>query len=107
MATSTSLDSLPLLRNGEEYLSQSRKTLIGTKGEKLLEVAMAPEIHIQMSLPINKKVGFSLLQDLSIDEIIDIYVDAGKIFAQDMLINNISTSLEDFAELITRSTGMP
>jgi acyl-CoA reductase-like NAD-dependent aldehyde dehydrogenase len=103
----TSLDSLPLLRNGEEYLSQSRKTLIGTKGEKLLDVSMSPEIHIQMSLPINKKAGFSLLQDLSIDEIIDIYVDAGRIFAQDMLINNISTSLEDFAELITRSTGMP
>ena len=103
----TSLDSLPLLKNGEEYLSQSKKTLTGINGAKLLEVAMAPELHIQMAMPINKKAGFSLLQNLSIDEVIDIYVDAGKIFVQDMLINGISTSVDEFAELITLSTGMP
>ena len=72
----TSLDSLPLLKNGEEYLSQSKKTLTGINGAKLLEVEMAPELHIQMAMPINKKAGFSLLQNLSIDEVIDIYVDA-------------------------------
>ena len=106
MATS-SIDALPLLRNGEEYLSQSKKTLIGIHGERLLDVAIAPEIHVQMALPINKGAGFNLLQNMAIDEIIDIYVEAGKIFMQDMLINNVSTSLDEFSELITLSTGMP
>ncbi|MHA1954916.1 MAG: aldehyde dehydrogenase family protein [Candidatus Heimdallarchaeaceae archaeon] len=106
MATS-SIDALPLLRNGEEYLSQSKKTLIGIHGERLLDVAVAPEIHVQMALPINKGAGFNLLQNMAIDDIIDIYVEAGKIFMQDMLINNVSTSLDEFSELITLSTGMP
>ncbi|MHA1408334.1 MAG: aldehyde dehydrogenase family protein, partial [Candidatus Heimdallarchaeaceae archaeon] len=103
----TSIGNLPLIRNGEEYLSQSNKTLFGIRGEKLLDIALAPEIHIQMAIPINKGAGFSLLQNMSIDDLIDIYVDAGKIFSEDMLVNNISTSLDEWAELITRTTGMP
>ena len=103
----TSLGALPLLRNGEEYLSQSKRSLFGIHGEKLLDVAIAPEIHVQMALPMNKGAGFTLLQNMSIDDIIDIYVEAGKIFVNDMMINGISTSLDEWAELITRSTGMP
>ncbi|MHA1397510.1 MAG: hypothetical protein ACTSSF_07365, partial [Candidatus Heimdallarchaeaceae archaeon] len=95
----TSIGNLPLIRNGEEYLSQSNKTLFGIRGEKLLDIALAPEIHIQMAIPINKGAGFSLLQSMSIDDLIDIYVDAGKIFSEDMLVNNISTSLDEWAEL--------
>jgi len=106
MATS-SIGALPLLRNGEEYLSQSKKTLIGINGERLLDVSIAPEMHIQLALPINKGAGFQLLQSMSIDDVIDIYVEAGKVFQNDMLINGISTSLEEFSELICLSTGMP
>jgi hypothetical protein len=106
MATS-SIGALPLLRNGEEYLSQSKKTLIGINGERLLDVSIAPEMHIQLALPINKGAGFHLLQNISIDDVIDIYVEAGKIFKDDMLINGVSTSLEEFSELICLSTGMP
>ncbi|GAH71308.1 unnamed protein product, partial [marine sediment metagenome] len=103
----TSLGALPLLRNGEEYLSQNKKSLFGIHGEKLLDVAIAPEIHVQMALPINKGAGFTLLQNMSIDDIIDIFVEAGKIFVNNMVINGISTSIDEWAELITRSTGMP
>lgn len=106
MATS-SIDSLPLLRNGEEYLSQSKKTLYGITGEKLLDVSIAPEMHIHLALKINKGAGFALLQNTAIDDLIDIFEEAGKIFVNDMLINGISTSLDEWAELIARSTGMP
>lgn len=103
----TSIESLPLLRNGQEYLSQSKKTLMGIHGEKLLDVSIAPEIHVQMALPINKGAGYNLLQEMSIDDIVDIYVQAGKIYSSDMLIGGISTSIDEWAELITLSTGMP
>ncbi len=103
----TSIESLPLLRNGQEYLSQSKKTLMGIHGEKLLDVSIAPEIHVQMALPINKGAGYNLLQEMPIDDIIDIYVQAGKIYSSDMLIGGISTSIDEWAELITLSTGMP
>ena len=102
----TSIDTLPLLKNGEEYLSQSHKTLRGIHGEDLLKVAVAPEIHVQMAMPINK-ASFHTLQNMPIDEVIDIFCEAGKIFTQDMLINGFSTSLSEWGELITLSTGMP
>ena len=102
----SSIETLPLLKNGEEYLSQSQKTLRGIHGEELLKVAVAPEIHVQMAMPINK-ASFHTLQNMPIDEIIDIFCEAGQIFTQDMLINGISTSLDEWSELITLSTGMP
>lgn len=102
-----SIDVLPLLRNGEEYLSSSRKALEGIHGEKLLEVSIAPEIHVQMANGINKNIGFKRLQEMSIDDIIDIYAEAGKIFAKDMNIGGVSTNLNEFAELVTLSTGLP
>ena len=40
----TSLGALPLLRNGEEYISQSKKSLFGIHGEKLLDVAMVSQL---------------------------------------------------------------
>ena len=100
------LETLPLLKNGEEYLSQSHKTLRGIHGEDLLKVAVAPEIHVQMAMPINK-ASFYTLQKIPIDEMIDIFCEAGQIFTQDMLINGISTSLDEWCELITLSTGLP
>ena len=102
----TSIDTLPLLKDGEEYFSQSQKALKGIHGEDLLKVAVAPEIHVQMALPINK-ASYYTLQNIPIDEMIDIFCAAGKIFTQDMLINGISTSLDEWGELITLSTGMP
>ena len=102
----TSIDTLPLLKNGEEYLSQSTKTLKGIHGENLLDVAVAPEIHVQMAIPLSK-ASFYTLQSMPIDEVVDIFCEAGKIFTQDMLINGFSTSLDEWSELITLSTGMP
>ncbi|MHA1852715.1 MAG: aldehyde dehydrogenase family protein [Candidatus Heimdallarchaeaceae archaeon] len=102
-----SIDALPLLRNGEEYFSATKQTLMGIHGEKLLDVSIAPEIHVQMALGINKNVGFKSLQNIEIDDLIDIYVEAGKIFSKDMLIGGISTNVHEFAELVTLSTGLP
>ena len=101
-----SIDTLPLLKDGIEYISQSKKTLKGIHGENLLDVAIAPEIHVQMAIPISK-ASFHTLQSIPIDEIVSIFCEAGKIFTQDMLINGFSTSLDEWSELITLSTGMP
>ncbi|MCG3254442.1 MAG: aldehyde dehydrogenase family protein [Candidatus Heimdallarchaeota archaeon] len=100
------ISTLPLLKNGEEYLSQSKKTIKGIHDENLLEVSIAPEILVQIALPINKG-SFHHLQSMPIDDIISIYSEAGKIFMDDMLINGVSTSVDEWSELITLSTGMP
>ncbi|MHA1302535.1 MAG: aldehyde dehydrogenase family protein [Candidatus Heimdallarchaeaceae archaeon] len=105
--TTSIIENLPLLRNGEEYLSSTRVQLQAINGEKLADISFSPELHIQMAIPINKGIGFRKLSKLKIDELIDIYVEAGKIFAKDMNIKGQDTSLEDWAKLVTLSTGMP
>ena len=85
MAIKTQFDNLPLLRNGQEYISSSKQALQSIQGEKLLDVSFAPELHLQMAIPLNRRKGYSLLQNIPIDEVIDIFQEAGKIFFEDML----------------------
>ncbi len=101
------LETLPLLRNGEEYLSSDKKPMFSINGERLLDVSFAPELHVQMAIPINKMRGYNLLQKLSIDDLISIYVEAGKIFFEDMDIQGVNTNIDEWSELITLATGMP
>ncbi|MHA1869153.1 MAG: aldehyde dehydrogenase family protein [Candidatus Heimdallarchaeaceae archaeon] len=104
---SSLLSDLPTLRNGTEYLSSTKVPLKGINGKFLTNISFSPELHIQMAIPINRGIGFRKLSKIPIDDLIDIYVEAGKIFSKEMVIGGQSTTLEDWNKLITLSTGMP
>ncbi len=101
------ISSLPSLRNGKEYMSSTIIPLKGINEQVITNISLSPEMHIQLAIPINKGAGFTKLSKLKIDELIDIYVEAGKIFSHYLDVSEVSTSLEDWAKMITLATGMP
>jgi len=96
-------------------------TIIGSKQQETLNLAPIKDYkgqimgHISLTsdnsmldqLSRARTMGFEALQAMEIDEILDIYNEAARIFRKHVNMGGYEISLKEYAEYVTLATGLP
>jgi len=92
--------------NGEDHKTPHRTTtLFDYKGEELAEIARHPDITVKNDVDANRATR-DQLDDLSMEELMDIFEEAGRIFAEEPLGPDDITP-EEYAETVSKARGLP
>ncbi len=98
---------IPINRGGSDYYTQDYYIIKDYKNKEIDKVCKASLPIIYDALSKTKRDGFHNLWDLSVEEIIEIIVEAERVFKSDVKYGENIIDYETHLEWITRSTGLP
>ncbi|MFX0208448.1 MAG: aldehyde dehydrogenase family protein, partial [Candidatus Hodarchaeota archaeon] len=98
---------IPLIRGGKEYFT-NKKVFPLMLDSYQITYSQAPEVIINQSIRDAKAKGYELLSNMSIEELLDIYVEASRLIIENRGFgSHTDISFDDTLKLVTSSTGMP
>ncbi len=99
---------IPLIRGGKEYYT-NKKVVPQMLDSFQISYSQAPEVIINQSIKDAKTMGHQFLSNLSMEELLDVYTEAAKLFIENRGFGTETNdiNLEDTQRFITASTGMP
>jgi len=102
------LGTIPLVHGGEPYYSDKTISIKDFRGNHLCNLCIAPSTKIALARKKSRKIGYPLLQDMDVLDVIELYHEASKIYKRRVPISpDISLNMKEFGHLLSLTTGIP
>ena len=100
---------IPLIRGGEEYMTQGRTELFDYRSNKIGEISECPSLILSQAQQKTKREGLKGLRtEMKIGDIFEGFRSASETFGNGkVLIGNYDLSPPDYAKLVTLASGIP